>query len=116
MKIDGSSLFPKENRVRNQNTKITSSEGKVQISEALKSALLSMGSTELSGELSVEEKLVQILNNASLENNEANADLVHTLLKNQMPINKEMLSTLNMYTKRFPEADIDHILFLMKNE
>ena len=116
MKIDGSSLFPKENRVRNQNTKITSSEGKVQISEALKSALLSMGSTELSGELSVEEKLVQILNNASLENNEANADLVHTLLKNQMPINKEMLSTLNMYTKRFPEADIDHILFLMKND
>lgn len=116
MKIDGSSLFPKENQVRNQNTKTSSSDGKVRISEALKSALLSMGTTELSGELSVEEKLVQILNNASLENNEANADLVQALLKNQMPINKEMLSTLNMYTKRFPEADIDHILFLMKND
>lgn len=116
MKIDGSALFPKENRIRSQGAKSASTDGKMPISEALKSALLSMGTGEISSEMSVEEKLAQILNNASLENNEANGELVHALLKNKMPINKEMLSTLNMYAKRFPDVDVNHIVFLMKND
>lgn len=63
-----------------------------------------------------EAKIGTILKNAGLPDNEKNREIVTKLLEKQMPINKKMLTELSMFSKRFPDAKIDHLVFLAKND
>lgn len=67
------------------------------------------------GDLS-DSKIAGILKNAGLPDTEKNREIVTKLLEKQMPINTKMLNELSMYSKRFPDAKIDHLVFLTKNE
>lgn len=61
-------------------------------------------------------KISDILKNAGLADTEKNKEIVFKLLENQMPINKKTLTDLSMFSKRFPDAKIDHLVFLTKND
>lgn len=63
-----------------------------------------------------ETKIVNILKNAGLPDTDKNREIVNKLLEKQMPINKKMLTELSMFSKRFPDAKVDHLVFLTKNE
>jgi len=63
-----------------------------------------------------ETKISDILKGAGLADTEKNKEIVTKLLEKQMPINKKMLTELSMFSKRFPEAKIDHLIFLTKND
>jgi hypothetical protein len=61
-------------------------------------------------------KISDILKNAGLSDTDKNKEIVLKLLEKQMPINKKSLTDLAMFSKRFPNAKIDHLVFLTKND
>jgi len=61
------------------------------------------------------QNISDILTNAKLEETPQNIDIIKHLMEKNMPVNKETLQQLHMYTKRFPEAKIDTLIFLVKN-
>ncbi|PKM96096.1 MAG: hypothetical protein CVU84_04685 [Firmicutes bacterium HGW-Firmicutes-1] len=61
------------------------------------------------------DKLIQILQNAGLSTSKENLEVVSKLIENHMPIDKETLSKVIPYTKQFNHTNVDHILFLVKN-
>jgi len=61
-------------------------------------------------------KIIDILKSAGLVENEKNIEIVTKLIEKNMPINKKTLTDMSMFSKRFPEAKIDHLIFLMKND
>lgn len=69
----------------------------------------------IDGDLS-ESRLMDILKNAGLKTTTENLDMLKQLISKGMPINKQILTELSMYTKRFPEAKIEQIIFLTKND
>ena len=63
-----------------------------------------------------EAKIIDILKGAGLAENEKNIEIVTKLIEKNMPINKKTLTDMSMFSKRFPEAKVDHLIFLMKND
>jgi len=63
-----------------------------------------------------ELRIADILKTANLKNTPENIELVKKLIEHNMPINKRTLTDMTMYMKRFPEAKIDHLIFLAKND
>ncbi len=61
-----------------------------------------------------EARVLDILKASGFKGTPENVEIVKKLIDNNMPINKKMLTEVLMYSKRFPEAKIDNILFLIK--
>lgn len=61
-------------------------------------------------------KIIDILKNAGLPENDKNIEIVTKLIEKNMPINKKTLTDMSMFSKRFPDVKIDHLIFLMKND
>lgn len=70
----------------------------------------------LEQEATVQNKLIQVLENANLSVTKTNLDLVAKLIEHQMPIDKETLQQVISYARQFNSADVDGLLFLMKNK
>ena len=62
------------------------------------------------------QNISDILVNAHMDESEQNIQLVKQLMENKMPINKETIQQLHMFTKRFPEAKMENLIFLTKND
>lgn len=70
----------------------------------------------MEGENVQEEKLLSILKAAGLEDTPKNMELLSKLIEKGLPIDKKSLAEMVMYTKRFPEAKIDQLIFLKQND
>lgn len=78
------------------------------VEQLLLKPLLEQGTT-------LTNKLVQALDNAGITVTKENLEIVTKLIEHQMPIDKDTLQKVILYTKQFSSADIDELLFLVKN-
>lgn len=63
----------------------------------------------------ITNKLSQALENAGLSPTKENLEIVAKLIEHQMPIDKDTLQKVVLFTKQFSSADVDQLLFLVKN-
>ncbi len=61
-------------------------------------------------------RLSQVLQQAGLSTNPKNLELVETLMKHQMPIDKTFLQKALMLSHSFKSVPVEHLLILMKND
>lgn len=61
-------------------------------------------------------KLVNILANAGLPNNEENQALVKMLVKNNMPIDSESIKSMIQVSKQHPDATMKQLVFMVKHQ
>ncbi len=64
----------------------------------------------------VDDKLLSILKVAGFEDTPKNRELLGRLIEKSMPIDKSSLQEMVMYTKRFPEAKVNELVFLKEND
>ncbi len=67
-------------------------------------------------EQTLELNSAQILSNAGLDQTSENMDIVKALLENSMPVNKESVLQMHRFVKRFPEAKLETLIFMEKND
>lgn len=64
--------------------------------------------------VSVDSTAIKALENASVKVSDETIKMVDSLMKEGMPINKEMINTINRDINSFPNGDIDSIVLLNK--
>lgn len=67
--------------------------------------------------LQASDALVQkALSNANLQNNDKNVQIVKSLIAQNMPVDKETIRNILKAANAFPESNIDHLVFMQKND
>ncbi|MDF1616377.1 hypothetical protein [Petrocella sp. FN5] len=64
----------------------------------------------------VEDKLINILENAKLPMTEENHHLVRQLIENNMAVSDKSLKNFIQLTKQFPEARVKQLIFMVKHD